>query len=196
MVGASGPSEASAGLSAATAAPLPTFTPVTHGLRLTSESDTHIYAQIRKYLCSNSETRVRCGVCVCARACCRQTKPAVCCSRALEADLPQCLHCLQRREGCGEGDVAPCRGEMWPSAADQHTLRSGSCCWSIMLRWCRRRPLLEPANSRLCSPVSGEVKLQLLTSGRKRTPKRPLQFVKQCSNLSFDCNPWRSSWVG
>lgn len=40
-------------------------------------------------------------------------------------------------------------------------------------------PSCYSTNSRFCSPLSGEVKLQLLTSGRKGTRKRPLQSVAQ-----------------
>lgn len=134
--------------------------------RLTSASRTHLRTDTQILVFQLARTSAVPRV----RACCRHhTKD----SRALEADLPQCLHCPQRREGCreGDGDVALGGG---PARAQKWQLVRGR-----LLRACRGRARLEPAHSRLCSPLSGEVKLQLLTSGRPSL----LPIVKQCSNF-------------
>lgn len=155
--------------------PTPARAPHTH---------THIYARIRKYLCSNPQTRLFCEVCVRvrARACGRQTKPAVCCSWASEADLPQCLHCLQRREGCGEREGEGRCGP--PPRAGTRAQVPSAVGWL--------RASLQPTGSRLRPPPSGEAKLQQLTSGRMTTGEPgnppPQVAMQRSSCLNFKCS--------
>lgn len=88
-------------------------------------SYTHLRTDTQILVFPHADALVLACVCVRERAAAKQS-PAVCCSRALEADLPQCLHCLRRKRGCREGDVAPCEGEMWPSTESRRTHRCGS----------------------------------------------------------------------
>lgn len=77
------------------------------GFRLTPPSHTHLRTDTQILVFQLADAFVL--ACVRARvrerAAATQSRLSVA-RGALEADLPQCLHCLQRREGCREGDVA------------------------------------------------------------------------------------------
>lgn len=165
-------------------ASLPTFTPrlpwLTPDVGI-SHTFTHGYANT----CVPTRRRVCSGECVRERAAAKQSRLSV--ARGLWRQI--CLNAfIVSRGGRGgrEGDVAPRvrRGDVAFRGAPAHSRR-----WQLLLllhllqAWCTCSE--ERCANQLIqdSLLSGEVKLQLLTSGRKKTWNHSLQFVMRCSGF-------------
>lgn len=119
---------------------------------LTPDVDiSHIYAWIRKYLCSNSQTHLFCRVRVRERAAAKQSRLSV--ARGLWRQI--CLNAfIVSREGRDAGREMERRAEgrcgLPRRTGTSAEVAAGAAPSPVgLLRLCRRRPLLQPANSRL-----------------------------------------------